>query len=225
MSGCSTASPHGAAARSRRATWRQAALTGWGFGFGFFFAGLYWLGFAFLVEADKFAWLMPLAVAALPAGLALFYALAAWAAIALWRPGAARIFILAATLFGAEWLRGHILTGFPWNLWGYAFAGNAALAQTTSIFGIYSLTLLTLLIAASPAALAGPAAREAARTWPLPAICVALLASGWLWGEVRLAGATDAVDPARQAAHRAGERSPGGKVEAGKSAMDFRAGS
>jgi apolipoprotein N-acyltransferase len=184
------------ATHKRNAVWRQAALAGWAFGFGFFVAGLYWIGFAFLVEAEKFAWLMPLAVAALPAGLALFYALAVWIAALLWRPGAARIFILAAALFGAEWLRGHILTGFPWNLWGYALAGNDALAQTASIFGIYGLTLLTLLIVGSPAALAGRAAREGARNWPLPLICLMLLAAGWLWGELRLSGAPSPMHPA-----------------------------
>jgi len=162
--GAKRQSRNASASHTRSAAWRQAALTGWTFGFGFFVAGLYWIGFAFLVEAEKFAWLMPLAVAALPASLALFYALAVWIAALLWRPGAARIFILAAALFGAEWLRGHILTGFPWNLWGYALAGNGALAQTASIFGIHGLTLLTLLIAASPAALAGRVAREGART-------------------------------------------------------------
>ena len=181
------------ATQTPRSTWQQAALAGWAFGFGFFVAGLYWIGFAFLVEAEKFAWLMPLAVAALPAGLALLYALAASTAVALWRTGAARIFILAALLFGAEWLRGHILTGFPWNLWGYALAGSGALAQTASIFGIYGLTLLTLLIVASPAALAGSTAREGARNWPLPAICLMLVVVGWLWGEVRLSGPPSAM--------------------------------
>ena len=181
-------------AQTRKAAWRQAMLVGWAFGFGFFVAGLYWIGFAFLVEAEKFAWLMPLAVAALPAGLALFYALAVWIAVALWRPGAARIFILATALFGADWLRGHILTGFPWNLWGYALAGNDALAQTAAIFGIYGLTLLTLLIVASPAAFAGTA-RDGSRNWPLPAICVMLVAAGWVWGEFRLSGGSDAVHP------------------------------
>ena len=45
-----------------------AAATGWVFGFGYFLAGLYWIGYAFLVEADVFGWLLPFAVALLPAG-------------------------------------------------------------------------------------------------------------------------------------------------------------
>ncbi len=47
---------------------------GWWFGFGYFVAGLYWIGMALFVEADKFAWLLPFAVLGIPAGLALFTA-------------------------------------------------------------------------------------------------------------------------------------------------------
>src|SRR5689334_8269888 len=52
------------------ATLRSAALTGWAWGFGYFVAGLWWLGSAFLVEADQFAWALPFGVLGLPAVLA-----------------------------------------------------------------------------------------------------------------------------------------------------------
>ncbi len=42
-----------------------AAIAGWFFGFGYFFAGLYWIGHAFLVDAKTFGWLLPIAVTAL----------------------------------------------------------------------------------------------------------------------------------------------------------------
>jgi apolipoprotein N-acyltransferase len=184
----------GVAGAPRARLWRAAAA-GWWFGFGYFLAGLYWIGYAFLVEADKFAWLMPFAMAILPAGLALFYALAAAAAMAVWRPGARRVFALAVAMFAAEWLRGHILTGFPWNLWGYALAGNDALAQSASLWGIYGVTLLALLIFASPAALAGPAPRPQARSWLLPVLCMGLLAIGWAWGAYRLGAAENRYYP------------------------------
>ena len=44
-----------------------AAWTGWWFGFGYFVAGLYWIGYAFLVDAPTFGWLLPFAVLGLPA--------------------------------------------------------------------------------------------------------------------------------------------------------------
>jgi apolipoprotein N-acyltransferase len=170
---------------------KRAAWTGWWFGFGTFLAGLYWIGIAFFVEADKFAWLMPFAVTSMPAGLALFYAAACAVAMLLWRPGARRIVVLAFALFAAEWLRGHILTGFPWNLWGYSLAGSDSLMQTASLFGIYGLTLAALLIFASPAAAVGPLSGNSARRWLFPALCMSLLGAGWVWGALRLAGAED----------------------------------
>ena len=56
---------------------RPTFAVGWWFGFGYFLAGLWWVGNALLVEAESFAWALPLAILVLPAGLALFYGLAA----------------------------------------------------------------------------------------------------------------------------------------------------
>ena len=90
-----------------------AALSGWWFGFGYFVAGLYWMGFAFLVDAKTFAWLLPFAVVGLPAALAFFMAAAFGVARLIWMRGPLRILSLALALTVAEWLRGHVLTGFP----------------------------------------------------------------------------------------------------------------
>jgi apolipoprotein N-acyltransferase len=166
----------------------QAAKTGWWFGFGYFTAGLYWIGASFLVEPEKHIWFMPFAVGGLCAGLALFYALACTGAAALWRPGAARIFALAGAFFGAEWLRGHVLTGFPWNAPGYALTSNLALAQTASLAGAYGLTYFAVLIFASPAAMS-----RSRRSWSLPVVAALLLGAAFVWGNWRLAGA--AGDP------------------------------
>jgi apolipoprotein N-acyltransferase len=135
---------------ARRGLFLRAASAGWWFGFGYFILGLFWIGEAFLVEADKFAWLMPFAVLLLPAGLALFTALAAGVARLAWTPGMGRVLVLAITLAIAEWLRGHVLTGFPWNVLGYALTWPLPLMQSASVFGIYGLTLLCVAIFAGP---------------------------------------------------------------------------
>ena len=131
-----------------------AALAGWCFGFGYFLAGLYWIGYAFLVDAKTFGWLLPVAVAGLPAYLALFTALGLAAGRLLWVRGATRVPALAAALTCAEWLRGHLLTGFPWNAFGYALTEPLTLAQSVSLTGIWGLTFLCIAICASPAVLA-----------------------------------------------------------------------
>ena len=130
-----------------------AAAIGWWFGFGYFVAGLYWIGYAFLVDAPDFGWLLPIAVIGLPAVLAVYTALGVALARALWTRGALRILALGAALTTSEWLRGHLLTGFPWNAFGYALTAPLALAQAASLFGIWGLTFIAIVVFASPATL------------------------------------------------------------------------
>ncbi len=148
---------------SRWDTVKRAVWTGWWFGFGYFLPGLFWVGEAFLVEAEKFAWLMPFAVVLLPAGLALFTALATGAVRLIWPAGIARLLLLALAFGGAEWLRGHVFTGFPWNVLGYALTWPLELMQSASFFGIYGLTLLCVAIFAGPLVLIADAAAPAHR--------------------------------------------------------------
>ncbi len=150
-------------------------------GFGYFVAGLWWLGSAFLAEADKFAWALPLGVVGLPAGLAVFTAFGFAFARLMWSRGGARIFALAAALSLAEWLRGHVLTGFPWNDFGMVLGGNLVFAQAASIFGLYGLTLASVLIFAAPALLA-----DARPNRLLPAAAAAALAALAIFGLARL---------------------------------------
>lgn len=174
---------------SLRRTLQSSAGIGWAWGFGYFTAGLWWLGAAFLVEADQFAWAMPLGVLGLPAVLAVFFAVGFAAARLVWSRGPARLAALAFGLAGAEWLRGHLFTGFPWNTLGMALGSNLWTMQAASLIGLYGLTLLAILIAAAPATLAtGTTARG--RTAPS---LVALLALAGLaaYGALRLPSAPD----------------------------------
>lgn len=163
----------------------NAAIAGWCFGFGFFVAGLYWIGYAFLVDAKTFAWLLPIAVSGLPAYLAIFTALGVAAARLIWVRGPERLLALAATLTIAEWLRGHVLTGFPWNTFGYALTQPLALAQSVSLIGIWSLTFLCIAICATPAVLADDAIDTPRPYRPL-ALGLTLLIVMTIYGTVRL---------------------------------------
>jgi apolipoprotein N-acyltransferase len=165
----------GSVAQTRFGRFRAAALAGWWWGFGFLLAGLWWLGAAFLVEADKFAWAIPLGVVALPAFLAVFPALGFGLARLLWPAGAGRILMLAVALTASEWLRGHVLTGFPWNVYGMMLAGPLWLAQIASVVGLYGLTLLAVAIGAAPATLGTGA--EGRRRWHGPALAIVALAA------------------------------------------------
>ena len=163
-----------------------AAIAGWWFGFGYFLAGLYWIGFAFLVDADKFAWLLPIAVVALPAGMALYTAFGLALARLLWTRGAPRVLTLAATLTAAEWLRGHVVSGFPWNAFGYALTGPLVLAQASALIGLWGMTFLAVAIFASPAVLADHPG-DSPRRFLAPAASVAILLALAGYGAIRLA--------------------------------------
>jgi apolipoprotein N-acyltransferase len=168
----------------------EAFFLGWSFGFGFFLAGLYWIGAALLVDIDTFWWLMPFAVLGIPAGLAIFTGAAMAAANeakrALGLRGTARILAVAIAWCAAEWLRGHILTGFPWNLIGYAwsgaFPGSDPMLQIASIVGIYGLSAITVTAASLPARLGD---RDAGRPWSVLA-AILLIAVPMIGGAARL---------------------------------------
>jgi apolipoprotein N-acyltransferase len=171
-----------------------AAETGWWWGFGYFLAGLYWIGEAFLVEAEVFAVLMPVAVVLMPAGLALFHGAAAGAAALLWKPGAGRVVVLALSLSATEWLRGHVLTGFPWNVLGYALTYPVELMQSAAVLGIYGLTLLAVLVFGLPAILWSEAAGRARYRVATFAVALVPLLVAAALGRVRLAyAAPDSV--------------------------------
>jgi apolipoprotein N-acyltransferase len=170
---------------------RAGLAIGWWFGFGYFLAGLWWIGSAFLVEADQYAWMLPFAIAGLPAGLALFHAVAVAIATRFWPEHSGRLLLLAGLLAMSDWLRGHILTGFPWNSFGYSVSGSLPLSQTASLVGIYGLSAIVTACAASPAALAGMSRRN----W-LPLACSLILLAGlWGWGTARLGVPVTLVQP------------------------------
>jgi len=160
----------------------QAALIAWAFGFGYFLAGLHWVGFAFVVDVERHAWLLPFVAVLFPGGLALFFAGAAAIARLQWSAGPARIVTFAAALAAFEWVRGHLFTGLPWNLPGNVWDGWDPMFQTVSLFGIYGLSFVTLLIAMSPATIVDADGKPSG-WWPLGAaggVLAAMLLFGWL---------------------------------------------
>jgi len=173
-----------ARADTLRTRLRGAAALGWWFGFGYFFAGVYWTGFAFFVQAERFAWMSPLGVLVMPAGLALFFALAVALAALTWRAGNARLVTLALAFFVIEWLRGHVLTGFPWNAIGYTLAAPDTLMQTGALVGVYGLGFFAVLIFAAPAALTDDGSRL--QRYAMPGVAAALLSAMAIWGAWRL---------------------------------------
>ena len=112
----------------------------------------------------------------------------------IWTRGATRVLALAVALTLAEWLRGHLFSGFPWNTYGYALISPLWLAQGAALIGIWGLTFLAVAIYSSPAVLAD-ARTDTRRPWLAPALSVVVIAALAIYGAVRLAGtSTSYVD-------------------------------
>ena len=133
---------------------RSAFFRGWLGGVGYFAVATYWITEPFMVDAKDQGWMAPFALVLMSGGLALFWGLAALLYRALKTRGIARVLVFAGCLAGCEWLRGHVLTGFPWDLPGESWRAGTAPSQMASVVGAYGLTWITLAIAAAPAGLA-----------------------------------------------------------------------
>lgn len=163
---------------------RAAAAIGWGYGFGYFLASLWWIGSAFLVDAAAFGWLLPFAVVAMPAGLALFTACGGALAALLWSAGWQRLFALTFAFTLLELVRGTVLTGFPWNSFGYAFAQSGLLMQGAALLGVHGLSFLALLVFSTPVLLLD--GERGLIRWGGPVLALLLLATAAGWGAFRL---------------------------------------
>ena len=133
---------------------RPAFAIGWWFGFGYFLVGLWWIGGALLVEAESFAWALPLAVVGIPLLMAFFYGFATAAARILWGNDIGRIAALAFGFGLAEWLRSFLFTGFPWNPVGLAAMPTALLMQSVAVTSVTGMNALAVFVFAMPALLA-----------------------------------------------------------------------
>ena len=119
-------------------------LYGWLFGIGYFISNLYWISISLTFD-ESFKFLIPLAVILVPAFLALFYGLASFLFLVLKPKKNLSSFFLFSLIFGfIEFIRGTILTGFPWNLIAYSFSNHIEILNITSIIGTYSFNLFCI---------------------------------------------------------------------------------
>ena len=125
---------------------RSALAIGWWWGFGHCLAGFFWIANSFLIDPWRFGWMVPFVIAGLAAYMAVYPALAVAAA---WHRNAsplARVLLLAAAWTVAEWLRGHLFTGFPWNLPAYVWSVSEPMMQSAALWGAWGLSFVTILL-------------------------------------------------------------------------------
>ena len=136
---------------------RRSSLLGWAFGFGWSVAGMHWL----YITMNRFGHIPgPLAVlfvCLLGVYMGLFGAFATgvstWLRRRLKAPVISFLFLLLPFAWGlSEWMRGWVMTGFPWVASGYAHNASP-LAGFAPLIGVYGIGVLVALCAASVAML------------------------------------------------------------------------
>ena len=134
----------------------QAFKCGYLFGFGHFFAGLYWIGNSLAVEPAVPDWAGYIMVGLLASCLAIFIGIVGSAVRYLHRRHSVKTHLLNIVVtfvvlwVATEWLRSVIFTGFPWNLSGYIFGFSDVLLQSSAIWGIHGLGLIVVFLCFVP---------------------------------------------------------------------------
>lgn len=164
---------------------RRGFSTAFWWALGYFAAGTFWVGSAFIERGPEFIPIMPFMVAGLAGLLALFWGLAGAYFSRAKLTGLFAVLAFTAIFTLAELTRGHIFGGFPWNLPAYIFEAGSRPSQVARWIGAYGLSSLVLFVSAC----LGQALFWRERLWPLamaalPLICVFSI------GHIRLAGAT-----------------------------------
>ena len=124
---------------------------GWCFGFGYFLFSLYWIVISLTFD-QNLKFLIPVAIILLPAFLAIFYGLMTYLFSFFYSKNVVVSFFIFSILFGIiEFVRGSILTGFPWNLISFSFSSSIYFIQVLSVIGTYSFNLICISLFTVPA--------------------------------------------------------------------------
>ena len=124
---------------------------GWLFGFGYFITNLYWISISLTFD-QNFKFLIPLSIVLIPAFLGIFYGLISYFFLILKPKKVTSSFFTFSLIFAViEFIRGSILTGFPWNLIAYSFSNHLEILSITSLIGTYGFNLFCVSLFACPA--------------------------------------------------------------------------
>ncbi|MDX1975523.1 MAG: apolipoprotein N-acyltransferase [Rickettsiales bacterium] len=173
---------------------KRAFADGWWWGWGFYITSLYWFCEALLTEPEKFGWLIPFTLFGLTAVIALYPAIAALLFYRFRASGVQGVLRFAAIWTVVEYARGHLFTGFPWNLAGYSFGFSDMSLQVASLVGAYGLTFCAVLLGVLPCALINATQRKQALIAVIAGYTVFVMSMAWGAWRLENAGAVQYVD-------------------------------
>ena len=127
-------------------------LYGWFFGFGYFICSLYWISISLTFD-NNFKFLIPISIICIPAFISIFFGISTLITkfFLSQKKIISSVLIFSLVLSIIEYIRGIVLSGFPWNLIAYSFSNQTEFIQINSLVGIYGFNLLCITLFTIPA--------------------------------------------------------------------------
>ena len=148
---------------------RNLFLIGFVFGFGFYLSGIFWIAYSLTFD-DNFKFLIPFAVILIPLFLSLFTGLTTLIAGQFLSYNFSSLLLFSVSFALSDYIRGKILTGFPWNLWGYSWSWLTEVLQILNFLGLYAFNLIAITIFTVPAVLFFIMSITKLRSWMISSI-------------------------------------------------------
>ena len=122
---------------------------GYLFGVGFFLSTTYWISYSLTFD-DNLRFLIPFSVILIPLSLGLFFGLGTLFLGPFLKKNYSSLFLFCFLFSFLDFLRGNILSGFPWNLWSYSWSWSSEIIQILNPIGLYAFNSLSILFFCSP---------------------------------------------------------------------------
>ena len=137
----------------RKKPYRRNLFTfGCVFGFGFYLGGIHWITYSLTFD-ESFKFLIPFALILIPLFLSFFTGLTTLIVGQFLNYNISSVLLFSGSLAISDYVRGKILTGFPWNLWGYSWSWFTEILQVLNFLGLYAFNLITITLFTIPAVL------------------------------------------------------------------------
>ena len=125
---------------------------GYFFGIGFFLSGTYWISYSLTFD-ENLKLFIPLSVTLIPLFLGLFFGFATLCSGPFLKNNYSSFFLFCLIFSLIDYLRGKILSGFPWNLWSYTWSWLTEIIQVLNPIGLYAFNSISIVFFCSPAIL------------------------------------------------------------------------
>ncbi len=124
-------------------------LVGYFFGIGFFLSGTYWISYSLTFD-ENLKILIPFSIILIPLSLGLFFGFASLFSGPFIKKNYSSFFLFCLIFSTIDYLRGNILSGFPWNLWSYSWSWLVEIIQVLNPIGLYAFNSISIAFFCSP---------------------------------------------------------------------------